>query len=111
MLERKISLYEKLFRILFSTNQGLYLASAMVTDRGVVSVSYEMPNCSHSSDKQLFFELDCNRKTVNFSLAPKSSLTERECTGLVADLKKAGYTIGGEFFLTPRFKPNKISLY
>ncbi len=111
MLEGKISVHERILRILFSTNQGLYAASAMVNDKGVVTISYEVPNLSHSFDKMALFELDCNQRTIHFSLPPRGSLTEQECIELVADLKGEGYRIEGESFLTPRFKPHEISIY
>jgi hypothetical protein len=106
-----VSLHERILRILYSSNHGFFPASAMVDNNGIVKVSYEMPNLSHSTDKEEFFDLDANHKVILFHQAPKGSLTQQECSDLVDVLKKEGYKVEGESFLARKFKPNEICLY
>lgn len=109
--KKEFSLHERLFRVLFSSNHGFYPISASVNLNGIVRLSYEISNLSHSIDKEPFFDLNPQSKIIDFYKSPKSRIIQREVSELVDDLKKQGYKINGEDFLARKFKENEISLF
>ena len=113
MTNTNSSLPTRIFNIL-ATDNGLAESIYATIEERIIVIKSKI----YKEEMRDFFEVDLDKKTLDFSEFPKSSTMEQKCIGLANYLEKGGYEIKGlcNFIKNPRFKPQpkgmtEFSLY